>query len=355
VDIILDTSGSTIDVKPTARLTSHNLIEELMILANETVSDRMSYLGRSFMYRVHEVPDARDMKDLAVFAAGLGHRFRWTKGTSPRTLQSLLDKVKGRPEEYIVSMFLLRSLKKAMYSERNVGHFGLASRCYTNFTSPIRRYPDLVVHRLVKRYGLLKSAPGDPGAISKFVRKAAEIASIREMEGDEAERASIKARIAEFMEHKIGEEYWGVISGVKSFGFFVMLEENLVEGLVHVSTLGDDYYTPDSTGTMLIGTRGPRYFRVGDRVLIRVDHVDRKRREVDFVVLKVEGREGRPAVSPEPEGRSRKRRRYRELQSEVRKAQSSGRRRGGRKRAHEAAPKKTVRRGRSRRPRRAGR
>jgi ribonuclease R len=329
VDILLDARGSAVGVKPAERLGSHNLIEELMILANETVANHMSYLGRNFIYRVHEVPDEKDMRQLAVFAATLGYRFRWTKGTSPRPLQSLLDKVSGRSEEYVISTFILRSLKKAQYSERNVGHFGLASQCYTHFTSPIRRYPDLMVHRLLKIYGLFKTAPDDPSKLLKFVSQAAEIASTREIEGDEAERAYIKAKIAEFMEHRIGEDYWGIVSGIKDFGFFVMLEENLVEGLVHVSTLGDDYYTPDSTGTMLVGSRSGQYYRIGDRVMVRVARVDRGRREIDFVIVGREGKEGYEAVAPVAESRSRKRRLFRALQDDVRRAQTTGRRRGG--------------------------
>jgi ribonuclease R len=355
VDIVLDDAGNAIGVRPAARLEAHNLIEELMILANETIAEHMSYLGRSFIYRVHEVPATDDMNDLAVFAASLGHRFRWTRGTSPHTLQSLLDKVKGRPEEYVVTMFLLRSLKKAIYSERNVGHFGLASKCYTHFTSPIRRYPDLVVHRLLKRFGLRKVAPRDRQAISNFVRKAAELASIREVESDNAERTSIKARIAEYMEGKIGEEYWGVISGAKSFGFFVMLDENLVEGLVHVSRLGDDYYTLDRTGTMLVGARGSGHYRVGDKVRVRVAKVDRERREVDFEILEVEGQEPRPSERPQREGRARQRTEHRKVQAEVKKARSGGRRRGGITRSLKTKPKKSVRRSRPRRPRKTGR
>ncbi len=326
VDIVLDGAGNTVDVKPMSRLGSHNLIEELMILANETIAEHMSYLGREFMYRIHEVPDVEDMMALAYFAGTFGHRFRWTKGTSPRALQSLLEKVKGRPEHYIITMFLLRSLKKALYSERNVGHFGLASKCYTHFTSPIRRYPDLVVHRLLKRYGIYKSVPEDRQAILKFVRQAANMASTREIEGDEAERASIKARIAEFMEDRIGEEYWGIISGVKNFGFWVMLEENLVEGLVHVSRLGDDYYTMDLTGSMLVGARKGRTYRMGDRVRVRVTKVDRPRREVDFDIMDVEAREDHDIVAPVDERRE-KRRRHMEYATQVRKERSAGRKR----------------------------
>lgn len=358
VDIVLDGAGNTIDLKPTTRLDSHNLIEELMILANETIAEHMSYLGREFIYRIHEVPDVEDMMELAHFAGTFGHRFRWTKGTSPRALQSLLEKVKGRPEHYIISMFLLRSLKKALYSERNVGHFGLASRCYTHFTSPIRRYPDLVVHRLLKRYGLYRSAPEDRQAILKFVRQAADIASTREIEGDEAERASIKARIAEFMDGKIGEEYWGIISGVKEFGFWVMLEENLVEGLVHVSRLGDDYYTMDPTGSMLIGARKGRIYRMGDRVRIRVTRVDRPRRQVDFDIMDVETREDRGIVVGEDEHRE-KRRRLIEYAAEVRKGRSADEKksRGDKKttgRRRQPRRKKSASSGKPRSPRESG-
>jgi ribonuclease R len=374
VDIVLDEEGKAIDARPALRLDAHNLIEELMILANETVAEHMSYLGRSFIYRVHEVPATEDMKDLAVFAAGLGHRFRWTKGTSPRTLQSLLDKVKGRPEEYVVTMFLLRSLKKAIYSERNVGHFGLASKCYTHFTSPIRRYPDLVVHRLLKRFGIRKISPRDRRAIGGFVRKAAELASIREMESDDAERASIKARIAEYMENRMGEEFTGVISGAKSFGFFVMLDENRVEGLVHVSNLGDDYYILDQTGTMLAGARGSGHFRVGDRVRVRVARVDRERREVDFELLEAEGRVIRPAARTRHDSKARKAKHHWESQESARKVKAgtertgekcprparSGRSRPGRSTSGRSRPgvrksRKSTGSSRPRRPRKTGR
>lgn len=328
VDIVLDSLGRAVDIRPEKRLASHNLIEELMILANETIADHMSYLGRMFIYRIHEVPDEDDMKDLAVFADGLGHRFRWTKGVSPHALQALLAKAKGRPEELLISMFMLRSLKKAVYSERNVGHFGLASRCYTHFTSPIRRYPDLVVHRLLKRYGIKRASPRDTDGLLTFVKRASAVASMREVEGDEAERAAIKARVCEFMEQKIGEEYWGTISGILDFGFFVVLNENLAEGLVHVSTLGNDYYTLDRTKTMLFGARTGTYFRIGDRVKVNVVRVDRERREIDFTLLAREGREGEEPVYIEPESRARRRKAYEKIEKSLRRARSAGRRRG---------------------------
>lgn len=329
MDILVDAQGNTLDVKPVARHESHNLIEELMILANETVAEHMSYLGRLFVYRVHEVPDEEAMKDLALFASTFGHRFRWTRGTSPAALQALLARVKGKPEYPIVAMFLLRSLKKAQYSERNVGHFGLASKCYTHFTSPIRRYPDLVVHRLLKTYGLARHHPDDAKALQRFVHEAAEIASVREVEGDNAERAFIKTKVAEFMEKRVGEEYWGVISGVKDFGLFVMLEENLVDGLVHVSCLGDDYYKLDSTGTMLVGSRGKSYYRMGDRVKVKVLRADRRRREVDFLMVAREKvQDGKTSVD-EAMSRSRMRKVYNEIREEIERGRSAGRRRGG--------------------------
>jgi ribonuclease R len=329
MDIEVDDAGNTANVKPVRRLDSHNLIEELMILANETVASHMAYLGRLFIYRVHEVPDEEDMKNLSLFAAIFGYRFKWTRGTSPAALEALLSRVKGRPEQYIISMFLLRSLKKAVYSERNVGHFGLASKCYTHFTSPIRRYPDLLVHRLVKTYGLKRLFPEDDDTLGKYVRQACEISTVREIEGDEAERAFIKVKVAEYMEKRIGEEYWGVVSGVKDFGLFIMLEDNLVEGLAHVSCLGDDYYNLDSTGTMLVGSRGKTYYRMGDRVKVKVTRADRTMRQVDFLVIAKEKKEGESATEVETMSRSRLRKIYGELRQEVVRGRSAGRRRGG--------------------------
>ncbi|MFZ1946215.1 MAG: ribonuclease R [bacterium] len=329
LQVVVDGEGNAVDVRRVRRDQSHSLIEELMILANETVAGHMSYLGRRFMYRVHEVPDEDRMKDLGLFAATFGHRFRWSKGTSPAALQALLGRVKGTPEEYLVSMFLLRSMKKAQYSERNVGHFGLASECYTHFTSPIRRYPDLVVHRLLKTYGLKRLEPEDGDALGEFVHRAAEISSVREVEGDNAERAFTKAKVAEFMEQRLGEEYWGIISGVKDFGLFVMLEDNLVEGLVHVSRLGDDYYKLDATGVMLVGTRGRGFYRMGDRVRVKVVSADRARREVDFIITAREKREGSELKVEESMSRSQIRKVYGELRQEIERSRSGGRRRGG--------------------------
>jgi len=329
IEIDVDDAGNAVNVKPVKRLDSHNLIEELMILANETVANHMGYLGRLFIYRVHEVPDEEDMKNLSLFAAIFGYRFRWTRGTSPAALEALLARVKGQPDEYIISMFLLRSLKKAVYSERNVGHFGVASKCYTHFTSPIRRYPDLLVHRLVKTYGLKRASPEDQEALGKYVRQASEIATMREIEGDEAERAFIKVKVAEFMEKRIGEEYWGVVSGVKDFGLFIMLEDNLVEGLAHVSNLGDDYYNLDSTGTMLVGSRGRTYYRMGDRVKVKVLAADRSRREVDFLVIAKAKKDGESADEMATLSRSRLRKMYGELRQEIARGRSAGRRRGG--------------------------
>ncbi len=285
IEVTLDQLNRATGLSPAKRLESHNLIEELMILANEIVANHMSRLGRLFVYRVHEVPSEEDMGELSRFAGAMGYKFRWTRGTSPKALQALLERVKGRPEQYIISMFLLRSLKKAKYSERNVGHFGLASDCYTHFTSPIRRYPDLIVHRLLKKYGMGGSRidSDEERSLGAFIKQVCEISSIREIEGDEVERASIKTKVAEYLAGHIGEDFWGTITGVTEFGFFVMLDDTLAEGLVHVSCLSDDYYEIDHAGTMLVGSRKGRVFRVGDRLLVRVAKVDRDRREVDFV------------------------------------------------------------------------
>lgn len=287
IKVSLDDQGRVIGLDQAKRLESHNLIEELMILANEIVANHMSNLGRLFIYRVHEVPSEQDMSELSRFASALGYKFRWTRGTSPKALQALLERVKGRPEQYIISMFLLRSLKKARYSERNVGHFGLVSDCYTHFTSPIRRYPDLMVHRLLKKYGLdgLPIGRDEENDLAALIKQVSEISSVREIEGDEVERASIKAKVAEYFAGHIGDDYWATITGMTEFGFFVMIDDMLAEGLVHVSSLSDDYYEIDPMGTMLVGSRKGRVFRVGDRLLVRVVKVDRERREVDFVPI----------------------------------------------------------------------
>jgi ribonuclease R len=232
-----------------------------------------------------------------------------------------------------------------------VGHFGLASRCYTHFTSPIRRYPDLVVHRLLKRYGMRRTSPRDTEGILRFIKRASSVATVREIEGDEAERAAVKARVCEFMERHIGEEYWGTVSGIMDFGFFVILNENLAEGLVHVSTLGNDYYTLDRTGTMLFGSRTGTRFALGDRVKVRVARVDRMRRETDFMLLAREGREGEEPVYVEAEQRMKRRKAYEKIEKSLKRSKSAGRRRKTARQDRERpAAKKGAREDRRRRP-----
>jgi ribonuclease R len=210
---------------------------------------------------------------------------------APRDLQQLLERVTGRPEEALLSTAVLRSMKQARYDAANAGHFGLAARQYTHFTSPIRRYPDLVIHRLCGRYFLEGRRPG-PGLADELAG-IARLSSQRERVAVTAERDSIELKKVEFMERHLGEEFDGTIAGVRAFGFHVLLDAFHVEGLVHVSSLADDYYMYVEDRYELVGESRGRRFRVGDRVRIQVAAVDRESRHIDFVLLDEPGRRSR--------------------------------------------------------------
>ena len=281
--VVLGKDGKVQDIFEAARLESHRLIEEFMLLANRTVAEHVTRRAMPFLYRIHEEPDPDKMEAFSDFVSTLGHSFKVSGKIPPKRIQTFLKSLEGKPEEKLINEVLLRSLKKACYAPEDVGHFGLAFSHYTHFTSPIRRYPDLLVHRLLKemqqeRYGIERQ--------SKLVRrlpKIAEIASERERLADDAERRSIKIKQIEFMQDKLGEEYQGLISGVVSFGFFVRLDNLLAEGLVRVSSLDDDYYIFDEKGRRWVGRRTRRVYKLGDRIRVQVARVAKEQKEIDFV------------------------------------------------------------------------
>jgi len=289
--VVLNTRGEPTDIQRVLRLESHRLIEDFMLLANETVAARAARRRIPFVYRIHERPDADRMEQLREFVATLGLRLGGGRAPRPKDLQRLLEQVRGRPEEALVSTVVLRSMKQARYSVENVGHFGLAARHYAHFTSPIRRYPDLVVQRLVTQ-AFIDREPVPAELAETVLPGVARISSERERVAVEAERDSVDLKKVEFMERHLGDVFAGTISGVTAFGAFVLLDAFFVEGLVHVSSLTDDYYQFSEDAFELVGERRGRRLRLGDRVRVQVARVDREERQIDFLLVDSAGPAG---------------------------------------------------------------
>jgi len=281
-EVILNLQGETKEIIRAERNLAHQIIEEFMIAANEAVAHFLEENGSPSIYRIHEPPGREAIDEFRRFVSHLGYKMRKESDHSPKELQRVLLEVKGRSEEKVVNNILLRSMKWAKYSAKNLGHFGLASDAYTHFTSPIRRYPDLIVHRILKRILSKKD-----GRISeKELAKKADHLSRRERVAMEAEREILDRYRIRFMRDKVGDVFEGVISGVTAFGFFVELKDIFVEGLVRVTSLHDDYYQYHENRYCLIGERTHRTFRIGDEVKVRVDRVDVERRHIDFGIVK---------------------------------------------------------------------
>jgi ribonuclease R len=281
-EIILNLQGETKDIIRAERSLAHQVIEEFMIAANEAVAHFMEDKGFPFLFRIHEPPKQEAMEEFRRFISLLGYKMRKEPIYSPKEFQRVLSEVKGRPEERVVNEILLRSMKWAKYSAKNLGHFGLASDGYTHFTSPIRRYPDLIVHRLLKK-ALSKE---EMNISEEVLANKADHLSNRERVAMEAEREILDRYRVRFMKDKIGEEFEGVISGVTAFGFFVELREIFVEGLVRVTSLHDDYYQYHEKKYCLVGERTHKTFRIGDEVRVRIERVDVERRHIDFGMIK---------------------------------------------------------------------
>lgn len=287
-EVILNLQGETEDIVRAERNLAHQIIEEFMIAANEAVAHFMEEKGFPFIYRIHEPPKKEAIDEFRRFISHLGyksirpdHGMRKESDHSPKEFQRVLSDIRGRPEERVVNEILLRSMKWAKYSAKNLGHFGLASDGYTHFTSPIRRYPDLIVHRLLKRV-LSKKEIKIP---EEVLANKADHLSNRERVAMEAEREILNRYRVRFMKDKTGEEFEGVISGVAAFGFFVELKDIFVDGLVRVTSLHDDYYQYHEKRYCLVGERTHKAFRIGDEVRVRVDRVDVERRHIDFGLI----------------------------------------------------------------------
>ncbi len=282
-EVSFDGKGRVRDVRKAPRWESHRLIEEFMLAANEAVAERLFSQGVPLLFRIHEDPDPDKVDRFLDLAKQYGHSpGPRGAGRAFAGLPELLERLSGMPEEPFLAKLLLRSLQQARYSDINSGHFGLASKLYTHFTSPIRRYPDLVVHRILKTVLAGRHKTASARHYYRKLEEIARLASQRERLALEAERTIVKWLCAEFMGRRLGDEFEARITGVKPSGFFVELERPFVEGFVSVQTLHDDYYGFKPRTQALVGERRRRTFRLGDSVRVRVDRVDRRRRQIDF-------------------------------------------------------------------------
>ena len=290
--IILDENGIAVDIKKYDYLESNEVIEQFMLTANETVAEKFYWLQAPFIYRVHEVPDIDKVDELNKFLFNLGYKIRGVKkddedSIHPKAFAQVLDEVKGKPEERVVSHLILRTLKVAKYESENKGHFGIASKCYCHFTSPIRRYPDLFIHRVISSY--LKHNYN----INEELRKKYEIEAVkysessseREKIAQKVERDAEDIKKAEYMQDKIGEIYDGVISSITQFGMFVELD-NTVEGLIRFENMGNEYFIYDADRKTLMGENSKKIYKIGDRAKIEVIYADKITRKIDFKLYK---------------------------------------------------------------------
>lgn len=278
--ISLDENGYPVEIGKIERRIANRIIEEFMLVTNETVAEEYFWAEIPFLYRIHEEPAQEKLSDFAKFIHNFGYRLKG-KEIHPKELQMLTKEIKGKKEEIVISTLLLRSLKKAKYSSQPDVHFGLASRYYSHFTAPIRRYPDLVIHRIIKENLKGRLTPNRQEYLEGVLPDIADHTSMTERRAEEAEREVEDMKKAQYMSDKIGEKYEGIISSLTNFGIFVQLE-NTIEGLVHFRNMLDDYYNFDEDNYYIIGERTGRKYRLGDVVKVEVVGADPLRRNIDF-------------------------------------------------------------------------
>ncbi len=284
--VIVDEDGWPTDIVLRERTVAERLIEEFMLAANETIAEHFHRMELPFIYRIHEDPKPEKLERFFEFVTNFGIVIKGSgNSVHPKALQEIIRSIEGMPEEPVISTMLLRSLQQAKYYPESLGHFGLSTDYYTHFTSPIRRYPDLIVHRLIRTY--LVEEDTSKETVFKWQKQMDEIAdhtSSRERRAVDAERDTDALKKAQYMSDKVGEEFEGIVSSITNFGMFIELE-NTVEGLVHISNMTDDYYRFDDRTMMMIGERTARQFRIGDEVKIRVTNVTIEESSVDFEIV----------------------------------------------------------------------
>jgi ribonuclease R len=333
--LVLDEAGQMTGIVAHARLDSMRSIEEFMLAANEAVAERLDRAGTPTLYRIHEQPDPERVEEFAELVSSFGYRLpAKLEEIRPQDFQGILRQVEGKPEEKLISYLLLRTMRLARYHEENLGHFGLATEMYAHFTSPIRRYPDLVVHRSLRalRHGQGAEVVRDlPAPLAEMAKHLSDM----ERRATDAERELIEWKKVRFMADKLGEVFSGYVTGVQSFGLFVELDEIYVQGLVHVSSMTDDYYRFDERAHMLKGENTGKVYRLGDRVKVQVAAVKLEERKIDFALVDVLERAaagrgpGRPPTRPARPSRPVSRGRER---APARKAGKAGKARGGSRR-----------------------
>ena len=282
--IILDEKGKPVQVKRYEITIANKIIEEFMLVCNETVAEHFYWANAPFVYRIHEDPDSEKIENFAEFVKNLGYSVKGINKIHPKALQDLLAKVKGKREERIISTVMLRSLQKAKYSHQNHGHFGLAAKFYSHFTSPIRRYPDLIIHRIMKEALKGKMNGEREEYLHSVLPEITKQCSERERAAEEAERETEDLKKVEFMKAHEGETFEGIISNVTSFGMFVELD-NTIEGLIRMSDMEDDYYIYNDKQYCLVGERTRKMYRIGDEVRVKLVKADIASRKIDFVIV----------------------------------------------------------------------
>jgi ribonuclease R len=312
-EVILSEYGEIEAIVPAERNIAHRLIEEFMLLANETVAGHLVEHGVASLHRVHEAPDVKKVAEFEAFIEPLGYGLGATgRSVTPKNFQKLIDRIRGTPEERPIAAVMLRTMQKARYDAASLGHFGLAAEHYTHFTSPIRRYPDLVVHRALResRRGAMTDSRREE--LQDDLPEIAKHTSDMERRADDAERELLQWKKVRFMADKVGDEYDGYITGVAPFGLFIELIEHFVEGLVHISSMADDYYRYVEQQHVLLGENTKKVYRLGDKVRVQVVRVDMERRQVELglvdildVVRRDEKRHGAPRSKVRPKKEQR--------------------------------------------------
>ena len=285
--VVLDKNGYAIDIKKYEIYFANEIIEQFMLTANEIVAEKFYWLEAPFIYRVHETPDIEKINTLNKFLFNFGYKIKGNKEKIyPKAFAEILEKIKGKEEEKVVSNLILRTLKVARYESENKGHFGIASKYYCHFTSPIRRYPDLFIHRIISKY-IEKNYTLTEKELEKYAEQAtkyAQISSEREKIAQKVEREAVEIKKAEYMQNKIGNEYQGIVSGITAFGMFVELE-NTVEGLIKFEDLGNEYFIYNDENKTLIGEHTKKVYKIGDKVKIKVIYADKQLRRINFKII----------------------------------------------------------------------
>lgn len=318
--IVLDEKGKPVKVKRYEITIANKIIEEFMLACNETVAEHFYWANTPFVYRIHEEPDSDKIEAFSEFVYNLGYHLKGINKIHPKALQELLEKVKGTNEERIISTVMLRSLAKAKYSHQNHGHFGLAAKFYSHFTSPIRRYPDLIIHRIMKEYIKGKLRTEREEVLNNTLPEIARQCSEREIAAEEAERETEDLKKVEYMKQHEGDVFEGIVAGVTSFGMFIELD-NTIEGLVRMSSMEDDYYIFNEKQYCLVGERTRKIYRIGDVVNVQLTRADIASRQIDFVIVEGVKGEEQPEADKNVETETKKKRpRKNKMDEKVRKS-----------------------------------